>query len=59
MTTRTRFEFENGAPPEPDTWWGEDGIDALIWADPLPYEYPLTIAPREGSEAPPSEGGAA
>lgn len=21
--------------PEPDVWWGQDGIDALIW--PQPY----------------------
>lgn len=25
---------------EPDVWYGEDGIDALIWADPLPYRDP-------------------
>ena len=25
--------------PEPDVWWGPDGIDALIWADP-PYTVP-------------------
>ncbi len=24
--------------PEPDVWWGEHGIDALIWADGQPYE---------------------
>jgi hypothetical protein len=24
--------------PMPDVWWGEDGIDALIWADPRPYD---------------------
>jgi hypothetical protein len=23
--------------PAPDVWWGADGIDALIWADGLPY----------------------
>jgi hypothetical protein len=23
---------------EPDVWWGEEGIDARIWADPRPYE---------------------
>jgi hypothetical protein len=21
----------------PEVWWSEDGIDALIWADPQPY----------------------
>jgi hypothetical protein len=26
---------------EPDVWWGEDGIDALLWADAEPYAYPL------------------
>lgn len=29
---------------EPDVWWGEDGIDALIWADPTPYERPQSPA---------------
>lgn len=24
----------------PDVWWGEQGIDALIWADPIPYVPP-------------------
>jgi hypothetical protein len=24
--------------PEPDVWWGEEGIDALLWADPRPYD---------------------
>lgn len=23
---------------EPDVWWGPEGIDALIWADGVPYE---------------------
>jgi hypothetical protein len=23
--------------PEPDVWYGPDGIDALIWADGTPY----------------------
>lgn len=33
----------------PDVWWGPDGIDALIWADPRPYEAPADIiaAPLE------------
>lgn len=22
--------------PEPDVWWGEGGIDALLWANPRP-----------------------
>jgi hypothetical protein len=26
--------------PEPDVWWGEDGIDALIWADGPPSDGP-------------------
>lgn len=21
---------------EPDVWWGKDGIDGLLWADPPP-----------------------
>ncbi len=28
------------AADEPDVWWGEDGIDAMIWADPTPYREP-------------------
>jgi hypothetical protein len=24
---------------EPDVWWGPDGIDALCWADGIPYEF--------------------
>jgi len=28
------------APPQaPDVWWGSDGIDALFWADGIPYEF--------------------
>jgi hypothetical protein len=27
--------------PEPDVWWGPDGIDALRWADPPPYAEPV------------------
>jgi hypothetical protein len=27
-------------PPMPDVWWGDDGIDALLWADPQPYKEP-------------------
>jgi hypothetical protein len=26
---------------EPDVWWGEPGIDALLWADPTPYAPPV------------------
>lgn len=26
---------------EPDVWWGPDGIDALLWADPPPYAEPV------------------
>jgi hypothetical protein len=29
-----------GGDPEPDVWWGEDGIDAMIWADGQPYSGP-------------------
>lgn len=25
--------------PEPDVWWGDSGIDALIWADGQPYAW--------------------
>ena len=27
------------ADPEPDVWWGPDGIDAMCWSDGIPYEY--------------------
>lgn len=27
--------------PEPDVWYGPEGIDALLWADPVPYADPL------------------
>jgi hypothetical protein len=38
-------DFEmNGVPvaawdyqPEPDVWWGADGIDSMAWADGIPY----------------------
>lgn len=30
-----------GWTPEPDVWWGADGIDVLLWADPPPYVDPL------------------
>lgn len=33
--------------PTPDVWWGEDGIDALIWADPPPYEPPSLGVPAD------------
>jgi hypothetical protein len=39
--------------PAPDVWWGTDGIDALLWADPVPYENPLV--PSAG-KAPPVTG---
>lgn len=30
---------------EPDVWWGEHGIDALIWADARPYaEQPVATS---------------
>jgi hypothetical protein len=31
--------------PVPDVWWGENGIDALIWVDPVPYELPSLKVP--------------
>jgi len=30
---------------EPDVWWSEAGIDALIWADPTPYRAMLSEVP--------------
>ena len=35
--------------PTPDVWWGEDGIDALLWADAEPYAYPPKERPTDGS----------
>jgi hypothetical protein len=29
---------------KPDAWYGPDGIDALIWADPRPYDNPSAAA---------------
>lgn len=34
-----------GILAEPDVWWGESGIDALLWADPAPYGPPATEVP--------------
>lgn len=36
----------------PDVWWGEHGIDALLWADPTPYAPPDALS--EKRTAPPS-----
>jgi hypothetical protein len=27
---------------EPDVWWGPNGIDALTWADGIPYAGPTS-----------------
>lgn len=35
---------------EPDVWWGESGIDADIWSDPIPYVKPLMDASAEVAE---------
>jgi hypothetical protein len=40
---------------ECDVWWGPDGIDALIWADQVPYE---SASLEAEAEAVPSGGGA-
>jgi len=37
-------------PVEPDVWWSADGIDALIWADPLPYRCPAPEAPSRPAD---------
>jgi len=37
--------------PESDVWWGEDGIDALLW--PKPYDEPPA---EDADEASPLEG---
>jgi hypothetical protein len=33
--------------PPSEVWWGEDGIDAPIWADREPYAEPLTDVSAE------------
>jgi hypothetical protein len=33
--------------PEPDIWCGQSGINALIWADPLPYDEPALDVPAD------------
>jgi len=39
-----------GGVAEPDVWWGPDGIDALLWADPPPpYADPLGAEAAEAS----------
>lgn len=40
---------------EPDVWWGEGGIDTLIWVDPIPYKSPT--APRMDNESAAQMGG--
>jgi hypothetical protein len=35
---------------EPDVWWGECGIDTLLWADGIPYACP------EPDKDPPADG---
>ncbi len=35
-----KYKTDGPAESEPDVWWGHDGIDALVWADPIPYVLP-------------------
>lgn len=45
-----RIELAGGSPPE--VWWGEQGIDALLWADPPPpYGEPSSQGRGSSSEA--------
>jgi hypothetical protein len=38
---------------EPDIWWGPDGIDGLLWADPPPpYADPLAAEAAKASLEP-------
>lgn len=37
-------------PTAPDVWWGEEGFDALIWADPIPYRRPEERIEEEQDE---------
>lgn len=47
-------DFVWSGGPEPDVWWGHDGIDAPIWADPRPYVSSPSGLPRA---VPPDDGG--
>lgn len=38
---------------EPEVWWGKDGIDGLLWADPAPpYAEPLSDTDRQNIPPP-------
>ena len=39
-TKRPSGIWGNDSSPQPEVWWGANGIDALIWADPRPYDDP-------------------
>jgi hypothetical protein len=40
----------------PDVWWGTDGIDALLWADPPPPYVAFELKPELPSSASEPEG---
>lgn len=45
-TTRLQIDIPPMYPayvPEPDVWWGEDGIDAWLGAEPICYEPPSPV----------------
>lgn len=37
---------------EPDVWWGEQGIDAPVCADPIPYDVPAPARAVESQSSP-------
>lgn len=45
-TKRPSGIWGNDSSPQPEVWWGVNGIDALIWADPRPYDDPPKPEPR-------------
>jgi hypothetical protein len=48
MDDPTPTEPAPNCPGDSEVWWGEDGIDAPIWADPRPYDWPVqetTLSP--------------
>ena len=39
VSESSQATFDVGA--EPDVWWGPNGIDALVWGDPISYRRPI------------------
>ncbi len=50
-TTTTLTPPARDEAPTPDVWWGAEGIDSLIWADPRPYDWPALGASTSASKS--------